>query len=52
MIPADETYDGTWPYAPQFFDGCGFRQHYVDVGEETPSCACTVSRHGVICIAT
>ena len=31
MIPADETYDGTWPYAPQFFDGCGFRQHYVDV---------------------
>lgn len=36
MIPADETYDGTWPYAPQFFDGCGFRQHYVDVGEGDP----------------
>lgn len=31
MIPADETFDGTWPYAPHFFDGNGFRQHYIDV---------------------
>lgn len=31
MIPADETFDGTWPYAPNFFDGNGFRQHYIDV---------------------
>ena len=31
MIPADETFDGTWPYEPHFFDGNGFRQHYIDV---------------------
>lgn len=36
MIPADETYDGTWPFAPNFFDGAGFRQHYVDEGEGEP----------------
>ncbi|MGD8282135.1 MAG: alpha/beta fold hydrolase [Gemmatimonadota bacterium] len=32
MIAANETFDGTWPYAPHFFDGNGFRQHYVDDG--------------------
>jgi len=32
MISADETFDGTWPYAPRFFDGAGFRMHYVDEG--------------------
>ena len=32
MIPADEKFDGTWPYAPQFFSGSDFRQHYVDEG--------------------
>ena len=32
MIPAEETFDGTWPYSPHFFNGNGFRQHYVDVG--------------------
>ena len=32
MIPAGETFDGTWPYAPRFFSGSGFRQHYVDEG--------------------
>jgi haloalkane dehalogenase len=32
MIVADETFDGTWPYAPQFFSGNGFQQHYVDEG--------------------
>ena len=31
MIPADETFEGTWPHEPQFFEGNGFRQHYVDV---------------------
>ena len=31
MIAADETFDGTWPYAPNFFEGNGFRQHYIDV---------------------
>ena len=32
MIPANETFDGTWPYAPRFFDDAGFRMHYVDEG--------------------
>ena len=31
MIDANETFDGTWPYSPQFFEGNGFRMHYVDV---------------------
>lgn len=35
MIPADETFDGTWPYEPKFFDGAGFRLHYVDEGPPT-----------------
>ena len=32
MIPADETFDGTWPFAPRFSTAAGFRQHYVDEG--------------------
>ena len=32
MIQADETFDGTWPYQSHFFEGNGFRQHYVDEG--------------------
>lgn len=36
MIPADEDFDGTWPYAPHFFDGSGFRMHYVDEGAGDP----------------
>ncbi len=32
LIPADETFDGTWPFAPRYFEGNGFRQHYVDEG--------------------
>ena len=32
MISADETFDGTWPYQPQFFTGNGFQQHYIDEG--------------------
>ena len=32
MISADETFDGTWPYAPHFCEAAGFRQHYVDEG--------------------
>ena len=32
MIPADETFDGTWPFASQFFSGSQFQQHYVDEG--------------------
>lgn len=30
MIPADETFDGTWPFKPHFFEGNGFKQHYID----------------------
>ncbi|MEE4361262.1 MAG: alpha/beta fold hydrolase [Pseudomonadales bacterium] len=32
MIPAHETFDGTWPFAPHFSSAAGFRQHYVDEG--------------------
>lgn len=32
MIPLDETFDGTFPFAPHTFDGHGFVQHYVDEG--------------------
>jgi pimeloyl-ACP methyl ester carboxylesterase len=41
MIAAHETFDGTWPHAPNFFDGNGFRMHYVDEnprGAETFLC--------------
>ena len=32
LIPAEETFNGTWPFAPHFSDASGFRQHYVDEG--------------------
>lgn len=32
MIDADETFDGTWPFAPHFSERAGFTQHYVDEG--------------------
>jgi haloalkane dehalogenase len=32
VIPADETFDGTWPYEARYFGGNGFRQHYIDEG--------------------
>ena len=32
MIPAEETFDGTWPFAPNFSNAAGFKQHYVDEG--------------------
>ncbi len=35
-ISADETFDGTWPFAPHFYHGNGFEQHYVDEGEGDP----------------
>lgn len=41
MIPAVEDFAGTWPYAPHFFEGAGFRQHFVDErgsGPETFVC--------------
>jgi len=33
MIKASETFEGTWPFLPNFFDGNGFKMHYVDVGQ-------------------
>ena len=32
MIELDDTFDGTFPFAPHTFDGHGFTQHYVDEG--------------------
>lgn len=36
MIDAGETFDGTWPYSPNFCATAGFRQHYVDEGDGAP----------------
>lgn len=36
MIPDHEDFDGTWPFAPHYFDGNGFRMHYVDEGSGEP----------------
>ena len=36
MIPADESFDGTWSFAPHYFDGAGFSMHYVDEGAGEP----------------
>ncbi|MFP6746002.1 MAG: alpha/beta fold hydrolase [Alphaproteobacteria bacterium] len=41
MIEANETFDGTWPYAPNYFHGNGFAMHYLDEnpgGGETYLC--------------
>lgn len=35
-IPASETFQGTWPFLPKFYDGNGFQQHYVDEGQGDP----------------
>jgi haloalkane dehalogenase len=32
VIPSDETFEGTWPFAPRFSTAPGFRMHYVDEG--------------------
>jgi haloalkane dehalogenase len=36
MIPADETFEGSWPFPPRFCDMAGFHQHYVDQGTGRP----------------
>ncbi|MGH7823128.1 MAG: alpha/beta fold hydrolase, partial [Candidatus Binatia bacterium] len=36
MIPADETFDGTFPFRAHFTDAPGFRMHYVDEGQGEP----------------
>jgi len=33
MIPANETFGGTFPFQPHFFEGRGFKMHYVDEGK-------------------
>ena len=35
-IAADETFDGTFPFAPHFTSAPGFRMHYADEGEGDP----------------
>src|SRR5262249_33792579 len=50
MIPADETFDATWPYAARFHEvpatgaARAFRMHYVDEGP--PSAEAIVCLHG------
>ena len=34
MIEEKETFSGTWPYHARYFEGKGFRQHYVDEGSK------------------
>ena len=36
MIPAHETFENTWPFAPHFCQAAGFRQHYADEGAGRP----------------
>ncbi len=36
MIPADETFDGTFPFEAHFSVAPGFRMHYVDEGAGEP----------------
>lgn len=36
MIAARETFGGTWPFEPRFFEGAGFRMHYIDEGTGDP----------------
>lgn len=36
MIGADETFNGTWPFKPNFTEAPGFRMHYVDEGNGEP----------------
>jgi cis-3-alkyl-4-acyloxetan-2-one decarboxylase len=36
MIPADETFNDTFPFKPHFSKAPGFRMHYVDEGEGNP----------------
>ena len=36
MIPAEETFDGTFPFESHFTEAPGFRMHYVDEGEGEP----------------
>ena len=52
MIDENETFSGTWPYRPNFFEGRGFRHHYIDerghgaTDELHESAECFVCLHG------
>ena len=37
MIDAKETFNGSWPFKPNFFKGNGFSQHFVDEGSRDAS---------------
>ena len=32
-VPADATFDGTWPFPAHYTDAPGYAAHYVDIGE-------------------
>jgi haloalkane dehalogenase len=32
----EETFEGTYPFAPQYYDGNGFEMHFVDEGQGEP----------------
>ena len=36
MIPANETFNGTFPFVPHFTTKPGFQMHYVDEGTGEP----------------
>jgi pimeloyl-ACP methyl ester carboxylesterase len=36
MIPEHETFGGSWPFAPRYFEEDGVRMHYVDEGDGEP----------------
>ncbi|SPP92961.1 alpha/beta fold hydrolase [Bradyrhizobium vignae] len=36
MIDARETFNGSWPFQPRYFEGNGFRMHYIDEGSGDP----------------
>lgn len=36
MIPADEDFNGTWPFKPNYSEAAGFEMHYVDEGAGEP----------------
>ena len=36
MVPAEEAFEGTFPFKPRFTEAPGFGMHYVDEGEGEP----------------
>ncbi|MDH3684436.1 MAG: hypothetical protein OEV40_31340 [Acidimicrobiia bacterium] len=43
MIAADETFDGTWPFEPKFFEGAGFDR--IDQGEPAANVRALLEAH-------